>query len=127
MNQNEILSDLSRVIREFNAFKKPILFSSNSSLLACKILGKNNLGPGLIVTYGAETIEWNNKNYIKYAIDQGNEHKIKTEKEHCVDSKNGIVTIPGTLKSNYNLKSILNSFDKGIMAIYNHIRNPNKI
>jgi hypothetical protein len=74
------------------------------------------------VTYGAESQEWNNKEYIKYAIDQGNEHKTKAQKEHCVDTKNSIITIPGCLKTNSNLVSILNSFDKGIMAIYNHIK-----
>jgi hypothetical protein len=75
--------------------KKPILFTSNSSILACKILGKNNLGPGLTVTYGADSVEWNNMQYIKYAIDNGNLHKPKREDDHCVDYINSIVTIPG--------------------------------
>ena len=75
LNDNHILSNLSRVIREFNGLKKPILFTSNSSLLACKILGKNNLGPGLSITYGSDGQEWNNKEYIKYAIDRLNTKK----------------------------------------------------
>lgn len=102
--------------------KKPILFISNSSLLACKILGKENLGPGLTITFGSETNDWDNKKYIQFAIDSGNMHKVKKEDEHCVDNNNSVVTIPGTIKNNSNLNNVFESIEKGIMAIYNHIK-----
>jgi hypothetical protein len=122
MNENEILSQLCLVIREFNGLKKPILFTSNSSLLACKVLGKENIGPGITITYGAESSEWNNKQYIKYALETGNLHKPKEEDENCVDSKNNIISLAGTLKNAPDLNLIFNSIDKGIMGIYNHLK-----
>jgi len=98
------------------------MFTSNSSLLACKVLGKENLGLGITITYGAESSEWNNKEYIKYALDNGNTHKPKEEEDNCVDSKNSIISIAGTLKNSPNLNLIFNSIDKGIMSIYNHVK-----
>jgi hypothetical protein len=118
----EIINEISRVIREFHALKKPIFLTSNSSILACKVLGKKNLGQGLTLTFGSENIEWKNKDYVKFALDSGNTHKPREEDSHYVDVKNSIITVPGGLKNNPDLSALFNSIEKGIMAIYNHIK-----
>jgi hypothetical protein len=116
--EKQILDHLSRVIRECYGLKKPLLLTSNASLLACKVLGKKNLGPGISVTFGDENKE--NKQYIEYAISNENIHKIKKADEHSVDVDNNIVSVPGIIGKDFY--SFYISLDKAVNSIYTKIK-----
>jgi hypothetical protein len=75
--------------------KRPILCSSNASLLMTKLFNPNSLGPTLKVTYGTAKYFWNNLGYLKYTMDHNNIHMERNENEHLVDFANNLVTIPG--------------------------------
>jgi hypothetical protein len=100
---------------------KPILCSSNASLLVSKILNPNNLCPKISITLGEHNDGWNNQAYIDYVNKFGNTVIEKRASEFLVDKKNNIVTIPGLLKKDYSLVDLELSAKRATQSINTNI------
>jgi hypothetical protein len=108
--------------------KRPILCTSNSSLLISKLINPITLGPILKLTYGNDKAGWMNKKYIKYISECSNIHMERNENEHLVDFTNNIVSIPGygcfyisMLKNDPYIKQIEKSLIKAVQSVYTDI------
>ena len=73
--------------------KRPILTTSNSSLLLSKIYNPKNLGPKLKLTFGEKNN--NNEKYINFISECENLHIEKKDDDYLVDKLNNIVSTPG--------------------------------
>jgi enhancing lycopene biosynthesis protein 2 len=84
----EVLPDVARIIREFHAAKKPIALACIAPVLAARVLGTRQNGPGVLVTIGSD------EKTADAIRTMGSQHAGRGVTESCTDMKNKIITTP---------------------------------
>lgn len=116
--------NVERVIKEFHAQQKYIALICSSPILAAKVLGTANGGPGLKLTFG-------HKPYIEYpytrlakkvATKLGNEVVSASPLKICHDEKNKVISTPAYMKDT----AAINEVFIGITKLVNEIAKHNK-
>ena len=81
-------ADVARVLKGFHAKKKPIALCCIAPVLAAKVLGTKNAGPGCRVTIGRD------EGTAKAIASMGSTNVAMDATTSCVDQANRIITTP---------------------------------
>jgi enhancing lycopene biosynthesis protein 2 len=80
--------EVENVIKGFHNLAKPIGLCCIAPVIAAKVLGTQNEGPGCTVTIG------NDPQTAKAIQDMGSHHQQQAVTEACIDEKNNLITAP---------------------------------
>ena len=95
----QVITDVERILFEALATKTPLGLCCISPVLAAKVLGTENGGPGATLTLGKEGDDFPYAGSIGAAESFGNTVEHKDVNEICIDEKNSIVTTPAYMKN----------------------------
>lgn len=99
----EVEDDVARVVRTFHAAGKPIGMCCIAPVIAARVLGTANGGPGCTITLGEEG------DAPAAARTMGAQHKACRAVESCIDRENHLVSTPA-----YMLDAPLHEIHAGI-------------
>ena len=118
----KVRDDVQSAMKQFHQEKKYIGVVCIAPMVAAKVFGTQNGGPGVKLTLGCKTDIWPNRATIGIAESFGNQMEDTDVFEVCHDVENKIVSGPAYMKSTAKSDTVYESIKKVIDEASVHIR-----